>query len=205
VSTLLVDLSNNNGTVDFARLAKVPGIVGVYLKATEGRTFTDWTFHERRLEAERHGLRVGAYHFARFGLCRDEAEHFAHVAGACHRRDLRPALDAEVGSGHGLAGWSREWVRRVWQLTGTLPIFYSFPAWIEAARPDEPIGAALWLAAWGRNDGTEHPYSVPRPWRHVAAHQFTSEGRVPGVTGFCDVSSVRSIRPLLAHPIAGRL
>lgn len=205
MTVLLVDLSNNNGSVDFARLARVPGLVGVYLKATEGRTFTDGTFHRRRLEAHAHGLRVGAYHFARFHVAREEAAHFALTVGRPERRDLRPALDAEIGSGRGLAGWCREWCRDVWQATGTLPAIYSYGSWLEELHADEPIGAALWLAAFGRNDGHEYPYRVPQPWRKAAAHQFTSNARVAGVAGPCDLSSVLSLAPLLAHPLTGRV
>lgn len=205
MSLLVVDISNNNGSVDFARLARVPGLVGVYLKATEGRTFTDSTYAHRAQEARRRGLRVGAYHFARFGDCEREAEHFLNVAGRPDRLGLRPVLDAEAGNGNGRASWCAEWVDRVWKLGGTLPILYSYPAWLDGADFPKPIGEGLWLASYDRNDGAEHPYHVPAPWRRAVLHQFTSRARVPGVAGLADLSSGRSLRPLLAHPLVGAL
>lgn len=181
------------------------GLVGVYLKASEGHTYVDSTFADRRRAATRAGLRVGAYHFARKGSPEAEAAHFCSVVRSLERRDLRPALDAEVDPGPSWAPWARDWNTTVERRLGTLPLFYSYPAWIEAMRAGKPIGAGLWLASFGRDDGHEYPYRVPSPWRRAALHQYSSRARVSGVSGLCDVSSAPSLGPLLAHPLSGRV
>lgn len=186
-------------------MAKVPGIVGVYLKATEGDSFRDHTFESRRREANAAGLRVGAYHFARKGDVTAEASNFVHMVGHLDRRDLRPALDAEVKPGNSWEEWSREWNRQVWRQLKCLPIFYSYPYWIEQLKASKVIGAGLWLASFGSDDGHEHPYSVPAPWGTAVMHQFSSRARVVGVSGNVDISSARSLTPLLANSITGRL
>ncbi len=202
---LVVDLSNNNASVDFARLARVPGIAGVYLKASEGQTFTDGTFHERRREANAAGLRVGAYHFGRLRSAGAEARRFVSVVGSLDCRDLRPALDAEVAPGREWVDWTREWNRIVRAELGTGPLFYSYPAWLQELAAPAPLGYGLWLASYGPDDGHEHPYGVPAPWRRAVLHQFTSRAIIAGVHGYCDVSSAPRLGPLLAHPIAGRV
>jgi GH25 family lysozyme M1 (1,4-beta-N-acetylmuramidase) len=202
---LIVDLSNNNGTVDFPRLAKLPGLAGVYLKASEGTSFIDHTFHARREEANAVGLRVGAYHFARFGNVQAEAGLFCRVVEKIERRDLRPALDAEVSPGASAGPWCRAWNQAVRSKLGAGPLLYSYPYWLEQLKSPTPIGYGLWLAAYSRDDGVEHPYSVPAPWRRAVLHQFTSRGHVPGVVGECDVSAGRLLNPLLAHPVGGRV
>jgi GH25 family lysozyme M1 (1,4-beta-N-acetylmuramidase) len=57
MSRLLIDLSNNNGSVNFKRV-KEYGVWGVCLKATEGNSFIDATFATRAREAKKAGLVV---------------------------------------------------------------------------------------------------------------------------------------------------
>lgn len=202
---LVVDLSNNNASVDFARLARVPGLEGVYLKASEGEHFRDATFHARRREANAAGLRVGAYHFGRLSSPAIEAASFVGMVGELDRRDLRPVLDAEVDPGHAWVEWTHEWNAAVRDRLGVGPLFYSYPAWITELQASAPLGYGLWLASYGPDDGHEHGYSVPAPWRKAVLHQFTSRAILPGVHGYCDVSSAARLGPLLARPIAGRI
>jgi GH25 family lysozyme M1 (1,4-beta-N-acetylmuramidase) len=186
VSILIIDLSNVNGHVDW-RAVKRAGIQAAYLKATEGVTFNDSLYSHHRETAEANGIPTGAYHFARpdRNQALAEAEHFAAIVGHIAEGELRPALDMEQA------------VDRL----GVGPLFYSYPAFVTAnVHPSKPIGYGLWLAAYDRNDGTEHPYTVPAPWKKAVAHQFTSKARVAGVPGFVDLSHAGSIRPLLAHP-----
>lgn len=204
---LLADLSNNNPTVDFRRLARA-GVRGVYLKATEGATFVDPTFAARRTQARAAGLAVGAYHFARpdtgdarLSDAHAEARHFASVVGRLGWRDLRPALDLEIGRPEPrYVAWSRAWNTQVRDLLGAGPLFYSYPYYIVGLRAAEPIGYGLWLADYGRDDGAAHPAHVPAPWQKCVLHQYTSNGRVDGVSGRCDLNRAERMRPLFAFP-----
>jgi lysozyme len=220
VTALVLDVSSYQGTgIDWTRVKRA-GFAGVFVKATEGAGYVNPSFRAQAAGARAAGLRVGFYHFARPEVrndARDEAAHYAATtAGHRTRGDLRPVLDFEAWFSevpfdlpHGawtapaLVGWARAWVQHVKRVTGDGPMFYSYPAFIERLAPTTPIGYGLWLAAYGSNDGTEHPYRVPKPWKRAVLHQFTSQGRVPGVPGKVDVSRGRSLRPLLAHPIAG--
>jgi lysozyme len=61
---LILDVSNNNAEPNWEQLRR-QGIAAVFLKASEGTSFIDTTFADRRKAANRAGLHVGAYHFAR--------------------------------------------------------------------------------------------------------------------------------------------
>jgi lysozyme len=215
MSALILDVSSYQGTrIDWKRVKRA-GFAGVFVKATEGAGYVNPSFRAQASAARAAGLRVGFYHFARpdrpFGA-HAEAAHFASTtAGHRTRADLRPVLDFEtwaaelpfVEPGPVLSSWARTWTQNVRHSTGDGPVFYSGLSFIERLAPTTPIGYGLWLAAYGSNDGAEHPYRVPKPWKRAVLHQFTSQGRVPGVPGKVDVSRGRSLRPLLAHPIAG--
>lgn len=210
---LFVDVSNNQGIVDWRSVARY-GVEGAWVKATEGISYNDSLFTRNRAESQKHGIRFGAYHFARPDLHPDdpeaEAKHFCALVGKVGRRDLRPVLDFEThgayrtDAGERLTAWARRFNKVVWKKLGVLPLFYSYPAFIQGLEAHQPIGAGLWLASYGRDDGKQHPYSVPAPWKKAVAHQFTSRGRIPGVPGSCDLSSVFKLRPVLAHPVKGR-
>jgi GH25 family lysozyme M1 (1,4-beta-N-acetylmuramidase) len=122
------------------------------------------------------------------------------------RTDLRPVLDFETHasalSGAQMIAWARRFNSRVHERLGLFPIFYTYPAFL-SVRPDKPIGSGLWLASYSKNDGKDHPFSIPRPWKKVVAHQFTSQGRLPGHAGHIDLSHADSLRSVLAHPVLG--
>lgn len=90
-----VDVSNVNGTVDFAAI-KAAGAFGVYLKVSEGTTFVDQRYKERYAQAKAAGLKVGGYHFGH--PKNDPAAELAFFLSLLQleKGDLKPALDLEV-------------------------------------------------------------------------------------------------------------
>lgn len=208
-SRLVIDISDNNAEPDWARLALVP-IAGVICKLSEGLTERDpfgpgWAKRARGV-----GLRAGFYHYGHASNAPvTEAGHFLRMielAGGIKRRDYRPALDLEVTDGQGMKAvntWAREWCRAVRRGCGVCPMYYTYSAFAQWQRLSSTIGCALWLAAYDRDDGQEHAYAVPAPWKHVDLHQFTSRGAIPGCRGLVDVSYAHRPRALLAHPILG--
>lgn len=202
---LILDVSNNNAEPRWEQIRR-QGVSAVFLKATEGTSFVDKTFSERRAAARRAGLHVGAYHFARpdESSGAEQGKVFSGVVGKLGSADLRPVLDLEVSSSHTpaqLDAWAREFNAEVKKKLGVVPLFYTYSAYIEMLRPSWPIGSGLWLASYSRNDGVEHPYVVPHPWHGVVAHQFTSQCRVTGCEKPVDMSNANKLRPLLAHPV----
>ena len=195
----MLDLSNNNGPVDFKRVFQA-GQRRIYLKLTEGVTFDDPKFVDFRKGARAAGLKVGAYHFARGvpsgNSAKDEAEHFLHKLPNLTNKDLRPALDLEFKTPSKAVGdWAKQWLSLVRSAIGVRPIIYSYGSFLEGCAFSTPP-AALWLASFGRNDGKEHPFTVPRPWKRLAAHQYSSNARVAGCSGAVDISHVFAARAI---------
>lgn len=197
----MIDLSNNNKAAAF-RTVYASGHRRVYLKLTEGLNFVDGKHDAFRRAAISAGLKVGEYHFAHPHLnkAKDEAEFFClHLPKLRPGQALRPCLDLEDGApSEAVAQWAVDWVFHVSRTTGHTVVLYSNPSYLSGCRFRRPTGP-LWLAAYGRNDGKEHPVTIPAPWKHAAAHQYTSRGNVPGVLGLCDVSRVWRPRQLDVH------
>ncbi len=93
-----IDVSAHQGSIDWKRVSK-DGIDFAYLKATEGRDFSDKHFGSNWQEASEAGLQRGAYHY--FTLCStgsDQARHFLEVAPP-EPSALPPAVDLEALTG----------------------------------------------------------------------------------------------------------
>lgn len=202
----IIDVSNNQRVIDWRRVAE-SGVRLAFVKATEGRHYTDPYFSRNRAEAASHGIRVGAYLFARpeSGDWQAQAQRFAAVVGRLARHELRPVVDLETGNPARVEAFAHLLSQEIRRRLGVTPLLYSYSAYLEAMRLSKPIGGGLWLASYGRNDGRDHGAVAPRPWRRWVAHQFTSNARFPGVPGAVDVSHAPQLRPLLAHPLADLL
>lgn len=205
---LIADLSSNNAEPNW-KVLKSHGVSAVWLKASEGLTYSDPNFKTWRKRANAAGLRVGAYHFARPDVHPfegyAEAKHFASIVGVVNRTDLRPVLDYERLSSHGAnQNWIVNFNAQVKKQLGVGPLFYTYPGLVPSLALTRPVGYGLWLASYSRNDGTEHPFQVPAPWKSVVAHQFSSTCRIGGCAGPVDLSTVYRPGAILAHPIIGR-
>jgi GH25 family lysozyme M1 (1,4-beta-N-acetylmuramidase) len=198
---LIADLSHWQGSAVRIYALKQAGVAGVYHAIGDG-AYLDPAFGERRAEAARIGLPFGGYYFARTATQPAHAAGFvAAIVGKLGRREFRVALDMEnPNPAHDAALWARAFNREIVRLLGVMPLFYSNPDFITRAQPSYPIGAGLWLAAYNRDDGTDHPFMVPKPWKRAVLHQFTSRGHVAGVGEGIDLSHGPSMRPLWAHP-----
>jgi lysozyme len=200
----LIDVSMYQGAVNWRRV-RASGLELVYLKATQGAAWTDPAFARNRAAAAAAGLRVGAYAFVEPDGASPEAQaaHFANVVGALGRRELRPVQDLETGNPRVTEAFARAFTQALVRELGVTPLLYSYSAYLAGMRLARPIGGGLWLASYGRNDGTDHGATVPRPWRSWVAHQYSSAGSIAGIPGRVDLSHAPRLRPLLAHPITG--
>lgn len=202
----IYDVSQWQGTINWRRVA-ADKPAAVIIKATQGDKWVDTRFEENRRGAEAVGIRVGFYHFAEPNGANYEAQaaHHAKVIGTYRRRELRSALDLETGNPATVEAFARGFNQALRKRLGLFPLFYSYSAYIVGMRLTKPIGAGLWLASYGRDDGADHGATPPAPWRKFVAHQFTSHGSAVGISGAVDVSHAAKLTPLLAHPITGRL
>lgn len=201
MSDLILDISNNNGVVDLDA-AKAYGVRGVFVKASEGLSFTDRFLGANRAAAARLRLPFGAYHFLHPNDPIDQAKHFCAIIQKLNPTDFRPVIDCEAPGC--TEADARAFSQVVRKMLGAYPIFYSYSDFMRQMNCQHTIGNGLWLADYGANDGEEHPYSVPAPWKKVELHQFTSKAKVPGVIGNADLN-YGDRNKLFAHPVQARI
>lgn len=181
----IVDVSNNNGRVDF-HAVKAAGAVGVWLKVTEGTGFADPTYEANHKAAKAAGLRVGGYHF---GHPKDgspaEAEFFlSHLK--LERGDLLPILDLEETDGVSTAtvhAYAAGFLAAVSHKIGERAGLYCGSYFIRANGLTKLRGPR-WIPSYGS----------PPAFYSWDAWQFTDgETKYPGSICRLDTSHVRSL------------
>jgi lysozyme len=179
-----IDLSHNNGPVDWPLLAREP-ISFVYLKATEGAAHVDTEFQNNWREATRAGWQVGAYHFYR--LCQGgqaQADNFIRQVEV-RAGTLPPAVDLEhahnckpVDGREAALAELRIFLAALEAEYGALPVIYTTPAF-----HDE------WLAGEGFD---AHPFWIRsldgEPAPPYAIWQYAMNGKAAGVEGPVDLN-----------------
>jgi lysozyme len=91
-----VDVSHHQGSIDWAALA-TDQTDFAYIKATEGRDWTDTRFTENWRESAEAGVVRGAYHF--YTLCTPGIDQATHMIATVPNEEgmLPPAVDLEFG------------------------------------------------------------------------------------------------------------
>ena len=180
-----VDVSAWQGFVDWAAV-KQSGRTFAFAKATEGATFVDRTFAGNRAAMGQAGLTLrGFYHFARpdRNTAAAEAAHFLRTVGPLGPGEVA-VLDLEVTPGlPGIGDWAAEWLGRVHQGTGRVPLMYSYQSYLYEIPTSRLTQYPLWVAAWGDDNGLV-PTTQPKTdrWSRWTFWQYTSKARVPGVS-----------------------
>ena len=185
-----VDRSNTNGPAsgdDYARAS----VRFLYLKATQGTTFTDATFKQRWAIARMDKVGcIGAYHYAAMGPdAAAECDHFAAVCGKLAPGQFRGCLDLEVGSPDAAtAAWAERWVARYEQHYGHLPVLYGSTDFVGPLRGLSGLlrRCPWWRSEYGPDDGRWHPLAGGS--LGATAHQYTSVSALPGLHGLTDQS-----------------
>src|SRR5258708_38227009 len=121
---VVIDLSHHQEIVDFKKIRE-DGIVGVIHKATEGLTFVDKMYAERRDQAQDAGLLWGAYHFGVGADGSDQADFF--LSRAKPDSDTLVVLDYETNlTGPTMTlNQTRAFVEHVEEITRRKPGLYS--------------------------------------------------------------------------------
>lgn len=163
----------------------------VFVKATEGTSYTNPAFTTDSAKAQQAGLVPGSYHYARpgSGNPRAEARHYASVLATGVQPSLPPVLDLEEHEGLNptqLQDWVREWIDEIKVQTGRDPIIYTYYSfWIQRmANTTEFSEYPLWLAYYRDT----LPDKIPGGWDHVTFWQYSGSGRVNGVQTQVDLN-----------------
>ncbi|KAI0367681.1 glycoside hydrolase family 25 protein [Pilatotrama ljubarskyi] len=185
-----IDISHFQGTVNF-NTVKANGISFVYIKATEGTTFTDPDFSSHYTGATNAGLIRGAYHFAHPDVSSGatQAKFFlAHGGGwSSDGITLPGALDIEYNpsgaecyglSASAMVSWIKDFSNTYHSSTGVYPFIYTTTDWWKTCTGNSAAFAStnpLWIARYASSVGT-----LPAGWSYHTFWQYADSGPNPG-------------------------
>ena len=160
-----------------------------YIKATESTSICNAYFASDYQQAQRNGIKVGAYHF--FSLKTPAAEQATYFLrhSIVRAHDLPPVLDVEpsdsqiaaIGGDEVLMNRIRTWMQLVEHKTGKRPILYVNQLFIRnhmQQADDIKRRYNVWIARYGEY----------KPDVKLVYWQLCPDGRASGITGPVDVN-----------------
>ncbi|CAL1699500.1 unnamed protein product [Somion occarium] len=172
-----IDVSHWQGTINW-NTVKANGVSFVYIKATEGTTYTDPNFSANYVGATNVGLIRGGYHFAHpdSSSGATQANYFlAHGGGwSSDGITLPGALDIEYNpngatcyglSASAMVTWIRDFSNTYHSRTGVYPVIYTTTDWWKTCTGNSASFAStnpLWIARYSSSVGT-----LPAGWSYV--------------------------------------
>ncbi|UPK45781.1 GH25 family lysozyme [Paenibacillus pabuli] len=187
-----IDVSRYQGKIDWLKV-KADGREFVFIKATEGQTYSDPNFATNVKGALSAGLLVGTYHFLKATTtvsAKTEAAHYAKTldtVGGADLLGLPPVMDYENNPGNlskaQINAVAKSFLSELERLTGQKPIIYTGNSF--ASNFDTGLsGYDLWIA---RYSDTRTPDDQPA-WKTWTIWQYSDSGKVPGITGNVDLN-----------------
>ena len=185
----VIDLSHHNTVTSFHE-AQAAGILGVIHKATEGSTFVDASYSERRARALSIGLFWGAYHFALRGNAQAQADHFLDIADPGPTDLLMLDFEPNAREGTMRLAEAEAFVERVYAQTGRYPGLYSGQAFLQSQlgnRTDTVLkNCCLWIARYSSQSPRIPPaFPAFTLWQYTDGSAGLQPHQVPGI-GRCD-------------------
>jgi lysozyme len=195
-----IDISHHNEIENWSALKK--SIDFVYIKSTEGKSFTDPHFKMNWENAKKHNIIHGAYHF--FSPQVSAKEQFLNFKKTVKLSpgDLPPVLDVERKKGDLLKqdlnidmNEVNEWLRLVEEFYGVEPILYSDYITFKNFLDDEIIKKRIWIYL-------PKGYFFKPSFNdyNCAFWQYSHEGKMDGIKDtvdldfyFGDLSSLKKI------------
>jgi lysozyme len=184
----IIDISHHQSP-NFDKV-KADGIIAIIHKATEGQTFKDKEYHDRKAAAKAKGFLWGAYHFSSGGSVTNQVDHFLEFAQP--EDDELIALDYEPSSSgpNMTLDQAHRFVEMIKNELGRYPMIYggSLLRHAVGTNPD-PILAncPLWYARY-RNRPVGIPTQVwPKAtlWQYTDGNDGLDPHKVDGI-GRCD-------------------
>jgi len=182
-----IDVSKWQGEIDWDAVAGA-GIQFAFIRATHGAEILDEWFDTNWRRAREVGIARGAYQFFEGGDDPvEQADAFLSMLPALEPGDLPPVIDVESPDGNpGVAQYQdnvRTWLDRVEAALGVPPIIYTGKYYWDdhLGGTDEFQDHPLWDAWW-----SDSCPDTPRGWSEWTFWQYSSTGRVPGISGNVD-------------------
>ena len=180
-----IDLSHYQGQVFWEHVGENTKMAYVYLKATEGGDRIDDRYERNIQLAHRYGLKVGSYHF--FRPKAPLAEQLRNFTMQCRaaEQDLIPMIDIETTGGLP----TDEFCDSLFKFLGMVekeyrqaPLLYTFRNFYNWHLVGKVNDYKIMIAMYQ----PEEP--VLEDGRDITMWQYTSKGRIKGISGYVDKS-----------------
>lgn len=179
-----IDVSKWQGDIDWQAVAD-SGIKFAIIKATEGTSYVDPYFAANWEGAKAAGLLVSAYHMLWPSLLAEkQAAHFLATLGD-RKADLPLVLDAERPAVGNIGAFVEEMALAVEAADGRKPFIYTAQNYWNTHVGWAPGWAdyPLWVA-----DYDAASPAMPTGWDSYTIWQYSSTGRVAGISGNVDLN-----------------
>ena len=172
-----IDVSHHQGKILWEDVAKEK-IDFVYIKATEGATYTDPCFHYNMKGATDSGLLVGAYHYFRMTSSATEQFHNFKKALKGYTMSLVPMVDVETSDGKSvkeLQDSLNVFIRLLKEEYGCPPMIYGTQRSYNTYCAPRYNNYHLYIGRYGPNEPVIRGIGTYTIW------QYTESGRIKGI------------------------
>lgn len=170
-------------------------IAFVYIKSTEGRTVLNPYYRNDYLQAHKHGIRVGTYHFFSTTSSGTEQARYFLQHSLFTKGDLPAVLDVEpsdeqiakMGGPAVMFQHIRNWLKTVYSATKIRPILYISQMFTKRYLPmaiDIQGEYSVWIARYGEY----------KPELKLTYWQLSPDGKVRGIHGDVDINVFNGYR-----------
>ena len=194
-----IDVSHYQGAIDWDVVSK-QGVDFVYVKATEGTTYTDPKFKYNWSSLAKLPIAKGAYHYLRAD--QDplaQAQHFIEVLDGLPKPDLPPAVDVEVLQGvtpRELKDHVQVWVEAVEAKYSVKPVIYIVTGFVKHFKIEGILAQyPLWYAKYDTEELQLPDVLDEFTWE---IWQY-GQGRIKGISTDVDFNRFNGGTKALAH------
>jgi GH25 family lysozyme M1 (1,4-beta-N-acetylmuramidase) len=192
-----IDVSKWQGTINWDEV-KNDGVEFAIMRVSDGTSYVDDQFARNWREAKRVGIVRGAYQFFRSDDdTAEQAQMVIDAIGTLEPGDLPPTIDLESDDGVDNAtriARVHQWVDTIEAFAGAKPFIYSGKYW--------------WQDHMGTTEFNDHPLwhaqytsaacpTLASQWPRWDVWQYTSTGRVAGISGNVDTNHFNGTRTQL--------
>ena len=187
-------------------LAKAAGIQFAFVKITEGTTGHEdniYNVKARVLDAQKNGVKIGYYHFARPGdVSIPEDDALNEVQNVLNHINLLPIADLPLSLDIEAYATSVIWNNKVDHMNRFVKMFvqklneqnirviiYSYKSFLDI-NTSLQFGLPLWIAAYLNNPEISLPV-LPLGWTEWKIWQFTEQGQINGYIGDINLSIMK--------------
>lgn len=174
-----IDVSHYQGNIDWSKFDQDFALI----KVTEGTTYVDPMWFSHNKEVVKRGIAHGFYHFLRGGDAIAEANFFASKLGSLDQGEIL-MIDFEVALDNPVP-YCLEFAKQLAaRFNGLRALIYMSESVVLAHdwQPLVDYGCGLAVAKYGTNTGQPQGSPKTGKWPFWAIWQYTSKGRVNGVS-----------------------